>query len=44
VGRSSGALRVFAFITHNADIRRVMMILDQTTHAFSAALTCSMRS
>lgn len=37
-------MSIIAFITYSAEIRRVMLILDQTTQAFNAALTCSMRS
>jgi hypothetical protein len=37
-------MHIIAFITCSAGIRRLMLILEKTTHAFSAALTCSMRS
>ncbi len=44
LGKLSGVLRVFTFITYSADIRRLVLKLGITTQAFNAALTCSMRS
>ena len=39
-----GQMRVIAFFTYSAEIWHILWILDMTTQAFSAALTCSIRS